>query len=51
MLPEILLIVFIMLNQIHLRLIGLYYHIEDDIESVDIGIQRNLERGDEEKVR
>ena len=42
---------FIMLNEIHLKLIGLYYNIEEDIESVGEGIQRNLEKGDEEKVK
>ena len=38
MLPEILIIVFIMLNEIHLKLIGLYYMIEQDIETVNDGI-------------
>ena len=50
MIPEILIIVFIMLNEIHLKLIGLYYQIEQDIETVNDGIQRNIERGDAEKV-
>jgi hypothetical protein len=34
MLPEILIMVFIMLNEINLRLCGLYYQIEGDIETV-----------------
>ena len=51
MLPEMLIIMFIMLNEIHLKLIGLYYNIEEDIETVNEGIQRNLEKGDEEKVK
>jgi hypothetical protein len=38
MLPEILIMTFIMLNEIHLKLIGLYYEIEDDIETVTEGI-------------
>jgi hypothetical protein len=38
MLPEILIMTFIMLNEIHLKLIGLYYKIEDDIETVTEGI-------------
>jgi hypothetical protein len=51
MLPEILIICFIMLNEIHLKLIGLYYDIEQDIETINDGIQRNIEQGDEEKVK
>ena len=50
MLPETLIIMFIMLNEIHLKLIGLYYKIEIEIESVTDGIQRNIEKGDEEMV-
>ena len=41
---------FIMLNEIHLRLIGLYYVIEADIESINDGIQRTIEEGDHERV-
>lgn len=51
MLPEVLIICFIMLNEIKLRLLGLYYDIEEDVESVLDGIDRNLEKGDEERVR
>jgi len=34
MLPEIMIICFIMLNEIYLNLVGLYYQTEQDIESV-----------------
>lgn len=50
MLPEILIMVFIMLNEINLRLCGLYYQIEGDIETVQDGIQRNIAKGDSEEV-
>mmetsp|Transcript_34734 Transcript_34734/g.53330 ORF Transcript_34734/g.53330 Transcript_34734/m.53330 type:complete len:182 (-) Transcript_34734:3043-3588(-) len=49
--PEILIVVFIMLNEIQLKLLGLYYSIEEDIETINEGIQRNIERGDQERVR
>jgi hypothetical protein len=42
MIPEILIIVFIMINEIHLKLIGLYYQTEQDIETINDGIQRNI---------
>jgi hypothetical protein len=48
MIPEILVIILIALNEIHLRLIGLYYQTEEDIEVVTDGIQRNIEQGDAE---
>jgi hypothetical protein len=51
MIPEILIIVFIMINEIHLKLIGLYYQIEEDIETINDGIQRNIQKGDEELVK
>jgi hypothetical protein len=51
MLPEILILTFLMLNDIQLRLIGLYYNTEKDIETVQDGIQRNIESGDFEKVK
>jgi len=38
MAPEILILTFLMLNDIQLRLIGLYYNTEKDIESVQEGI-------------
>ena len=50
MLPEILILVFSMLNELQLKLIGLYYLIEEDLESIHDGIQRNIEKGDTEKV-
>ena len=51
MIPEILIITFIMLNEIKLKLSGLYYQIEQDIETVTDGIQRSREKGDAEKVQ
>jgi len=51
LLPEILIVTFIMLNQIKLRLIGLYNHIEEDIENIDDGIQRYISQGDIQKVQ
>ena len=51
MMPEILIIFFIMLNEIKLKLLGLYFEIETDIETVLEGIQRNIEKVDEEKVK
>lgn len=48
MIPEILVIILIALNEIHLRLIGLFYQTEEDIEVVTDGIQRNIEQGDAE---
>lgn len=50
MMPEILILCFIMLNEIKLKLIGLYYVRECDIETITEGIQRNIEKGDEEKM-
>lgn len=40
-----------MLNEIQLRMLGLYYQREDDIETIQDGISRNLEQGDAEAVR
>jgi hypothetical protein len=51
MMPEILIMCFIMLNEIKLKLLGLFFEIEQDIESVMEGIDRNMEKGDEEKVK
>jgi hypothetical protein len=50
MLPEVLIITLIMLNEIRLHLIGLYFENESAIESIEEGIQRNIEQGDAEKV-
>ena len=38
MLPEVMILMFIMLNEIHLKLTGLFYEIETDVESVVDGI-------------
>jgi hypothetical protein len=51
MIPEILIITFIMLNEIKLKLIGLYYKREHEVETILDGIQRNLLEGDEEKMK
>ena len=51
MAPEILITALIMLNEIRLKLYGLYYVIELDIESVQEGIQRHLAKGDLDVVR
>jgi len=50
MLPEVMITGLLMLNEIHLRLLGLYYVIELDIESVQDGISRINCLGDEEAV-
>lgn len=51
MAPEILITGLIMLNEIRLKLYGLYYVIELDIESVQEGIHRHLAKGDMSVVR
>ena len=51
MLPEILLIALCSMNEIKLRLMGMYYNIEEDLESVEDAIQRNILKGDEEAVK
>ena len=48
MMPEIFIICFIMLNEIKLKLLGLYYENEMEVETIQEGIQRNMEKGDEE---
>lgn len=50
MLPEILIMALIMLNEINLKLCGLYTKIEADIETITEGIDRNIEKGDQEAV-
>jgi hypothetical protein len=40
-----------MLHEIKLQLIGLYDQIEEDVEPVLDGIERNLLKGDEEAVK
>lgn len=49
--PEIIIICFIMSNEIKLKLIGLYHNIEQDIESVTQGIERTRYNGDEEAIK
>jgi len=49
--PELLIICFIMLNEIKLKLLGLYWETELEIESVNEGIDRTIASGDEEKVK
>lgn len=49
--PEILIICFIMLNEIKLKLLGLYHNIEQEIESVTQGIERTRYNGDEEAIK
>lgn len=51
MLPEILILCFLMLHEIKLQLLGLWYQIEEEVEPVLDGIERNLQRGDEDLVR
>jgi hypothetical protein len=40
-----------MLHEIKLQLLGLYDEIEEEIEPVLDGIERNVQKGDEEAVR
>lgn len=51
LMPEILIITLIMLNEIKLKLVGLYARNEDDVEPILDAVQRNIERGDEEAVK
>ena len=51
MLPEVLILCFLMLHEIKLQLIGLYDHKEEDVEPVLDAIERNLQKGDEEAVK
>ena len=44
MLPEVIIISLIMLNEIALKLNGLYYEVENDIENINEGIQRILDK-------
>jgi len=50
MLPEIGILCFLMLHEIKLQLIGLYDKNEEDVETVLDGIERNLQKGDEDAV-
>lgn len=49
--PEILIICFIMLNEIKLKLCGIYFQSEQDLETIQEAIDRNLEKGDEEILK
>jgi len=51
MIPEILILCFLMLHEIKLQLIGLYEKKEEDVEPVLDGIERHLQKGDEEAVK
>ena len=51
MMPEILIICFLQLHNIKLKLLGLYYDIENDVEGVMEGIDRNLEKGNLEVLK
>ena len=46
MLPEIMIISFIMLNEIYLNLVGLYYVNEQDVETITDGRERLIAEGD-----
>jgi hypothetical protein len=49
MLPEVMIISLVMLNEIALKLNGLYYEIEYDVENINEGIQRFIEKEDNDK--
>lgn len=51
MLPEIMILCFLMLHEIKLQLIGLYDRNEEDVEPVLDAIERNIQKGDEEAVK
>lgn len=51
MVPELLILCFLMLHEIKLQLIGLHGKNEEDVENVLDGIERNILKGDEEAVR
>lgn len=51
MLPEIAILTFLMMNEIYLRMIGLFFETENEIESILDGLKRNIERGDVEIVQ
>jgi len=46
MIPEIMIISFIMLNEIYLNLVGLYYVNEQDVETITDGRERLIAEGD-----
>lgn len=51
MLPEIGILCFLMLHEIKLQLVGLYDQDEEGVETVLDGIERNLQKGDEEAIK
>ena len=50
LLPEVLILCLLMLNEIKLKLQGLYFKDEDEVETIEDAIERNLNAGDEEAV-
>lgn len=48
--PEIMILIFIMLNQMKLRLLGLNEQFEEDFESVNDAVKRYIYQGDTTKV-
>jgi len=51
MLPEMLIIVFLLLNEIMLRLNGVFFAIEEDHETIYDGIERWKAKGDERTIK
>ena len=51
MAPEIMILALCILNEIKLKLLGLFYQIEEDIETLEDGIQRNIHKGDENVLK
>lgn len=51
MMPEVLIVSFIMLNEIKLKLCGLYFQAEDELENINEAINRFKMKGDEELIR
>lgn len=48
--PEILVISFIMLNEIKLKLLGMNHQNEIDTENIKQAIRRNINKGDQDKM-
>lgn len=51
MMPEVLIVSFIMLNEIKLKLCGLYFQAEDELENINEAINRFKMKGDEELIK
>ena len=49
--PEILILMCLTMNEIYLRMLGLYFETEDEIENIIDGLKRNIEEGDEKKIK